>query len=72
MGATDEVAEERCMEVYKEEEIKVYRCIYKTKKKVTDQFRRKVNHDVNRNRKLFWNEVSKANEERGRVYQNKG
>ena len=30
------------------------------KKKVNEQFGRKMNEDVNRNRKLFWKEVSNA------------
>ena len=33
-------------------------CIYKNKKKVNEQFGRKMNEDVNGNRKLFWKEVS--------------
>ena len=47
------------MEAYKEEKKKkVKRCIYQSKKKVNEQFRRKMNEDVNGNRKLFWKEVS--------------
>ena len=30
------------------------------KRKVNEQFGRKMNEDVNRNRKLFWNKVSNA------------
>ena len=48
------------MEVYKEEKRKVKRCIYESKKNVQEQFRRKMNQDVNGNRK-FLKEVSKAN-----------
>ena len=48
------------MEVYKEEK-KVRRCIYQCKKEVQEQFGRKMNQDVNGNRKLLWKEVSKAN-----------
>ena len=37
------------------------RFIYQNKKEVQEQFERKMNQDVNGNRKLFWKEVSKAN-----------
>ena len=40
---------------------KVKRCIYQRKEEVQEQFGRKINQDVNRNRKLIWKEVSKAN-----------
>ena len=36
-------------------------CIYQSKKEVQEQFGRKMNQDVNGNRKLFWKEVSKVN-----------
>ena len=49
------------MEVYKEEQRKVKRCIYESKEEVQEQFGRKINEDVNGNRKLFWKEVSKVN-----------
>ena len=39
---------------------KVKRCIYQCKKKVNEQFGRKMNQEMNRNRKLFWKEVSKG------------
>ena len=61
LGARDEDARERCLEVYKEEKRKVIRFIYQSKKEVKEQFGRKMNKDVNGNRKLFWKEVSKAN-----------
>ena len=35
----------------------IKRCIYLSKKKVNEQFERKMNEDVNGNRK-FWKEVS--------------
>ena len=38
--------------------LKVKRCMYKSKKKINDQFGRKMNKDVNGNTKLFWKEVS--------------
>ena len=51
----DGEAKERCMEMYKEKKRKVIkRCIYESKKKVNEQFERKMNEDVNGNRKLFW------------------
>ena len=33
-------------------------CIYQSKKKVNEQFERKMNEDVNGSRKLFWKEMS--------------
>ena len=52
------------MEANREEKRKVKRCIIHSKKKVNEQFRRKRNVDVNRNRKLFRKEVSNAKEEK--------
>ena len=37
----------------KEKKRKAKRCIYQIKKKVNEQFRKKINEDVNGNRKLF-------------------
>ena len=34
------------------------RCIYQSIKKVNEQFGKKVNEDVNGNRKLFWTNVT--------------
>ena len=65
MGARDEVAKNRDMEIYKEEKRKVKGCIYQSKKKINEQFGRKMNKDVDGNRKLFWKLVSKVN--RGKV-----
>ena len=48
------------MEAYREEERKVKMCIIQSKKKVNEQFGRKMNEDVNGNRKLFGKEVSNA------------
>ena len=64
MAASDEETKERCMEVYREEK-KVKRCIIHSKKKVNEQFGRKMKEDVNVNRILFWKEVS--NRKRGKV-----
>ena len=36
--------------------------IYQSEKEVNEQFGRKMNQHVNRNRKLFWKKVSKVNE----------
>ena len=36
----------------------VVRCIIQIKKKVNEKFERKMNEDVNGNKKLFWKEVS--------------
>ena len=48
------------METHKEKKRKVKMCICQNKKEVNEQFGRKMNQDMNENRKLFWNEVSKA------------
>ena len=45
----------------KEVKVNVKTCIYKSKKEVNEQFRRKMNHDVSGKRKLFWREVTKVN-----------
>ena len=47
LGAKDEDAKELCREVYKEEKRKVKGCIYQSKKKVHEQFGRKMNQDMN-------------------------
>ena len=60
MEASDEEAKERCVEAYREEKRKVKRCIIQSKKKVNEQFGRKMNEDVNGNRKLFWKVLSNA------------
>ena len=60
LAASDEETNERCMEAYREEKRKVERYIYQSKKKVNEQFVRKMNEDVNGNRKLFWKEASNA------------
>ena len=65
MAASDEEPKGRCMEAHRKEKRKVKRCIYQSIKKVNEQFAKKMNEDVNGNRKLFWKEVSKA--KRGKV-----
>ena len=55
---------ERCMEVYREEK-RVKCSTYQSKKKVNEQFERKMNQDVNENRKLFWKHV--INAKRGKI-----
>ena len=42
------------MEIYKEEKKKVKRRIYQHKNEVNERFRRKMNQDVDMNRKSFW------------------
>ena len=39
------------------EKREVKKCIYPNKKKANEQFGRKMNKDVNGNRKLFWKEM---------------
>ena len=60
MVASDEQAKEGGTEAYSDEKRKVKRCIIQSKKKINEQFGRKMNEDVNVNRKLFWKEVSNA------------
>ena len=60
LAASDEKKKERCMEVYRGEKRKIKRCIIQSKKKVNEQLGRKMNEDVNGNRKLVWKEVSNA------------
>ena len=43
LGARDEDAKERCLDVYKEEKIKVKKSIYQSKKEVNEQLGRKMN-----------------------------
>ena len=38
----------------------VKRCIYRSKKEVSDQFGRKMNRDTSGNRKFFWKEMGKG------------
>ena len=63
LGAKDEDAKESCLEVCKEKKRKAKRCIYQSKQNVNEQFGKKMNQDVNGNRKSFWKELSKANGE---------
>ena len=58
--ASDEDTKEICMKAYREEKRKVKRWIIQSKKKINEQFLRKMNEDVNGNRILFWKEVSNA------------
>ena len=53
LASSNEDAKERFMEAYRKEKRKVKRCIYQSKKKVNEEFGRKMNQDVNGNRKLF-------------------
>ena len=50
----------RCIEAYREEKRKVKMSLYISKKKLNEQCGRKMHEDVNRNRNLFWKEVSNA------------
>ena len=55
-AANDEKGKEKCRK--RTEKRKVKRCIYQIKNKLNEQFGRKINEDVNRNRKSFRKEVS--------------
>ena len=50
VSASGEEAKERCIEAYREEKRKVKRCIIQSKKRVNEQFGRKMKEDVNGNR----------------------
>ena len=60
----DEEGKERCMETYREDKRKVKRCIqvYQTKKKLNKHFGRKMNEDVNENRKSLWKRTGRRRE----------
>ena len=60
LAANDEETKEGCLEAYREDERKVKRCVIQSKKKVNEQFGRKMKENVNGNMKLFWKEVSNA------------
>ena len=51
---------ERYMKIYKSEMRKVKTCIYLNKKEANKQFRRKMNHDLIKKRKLLWKEMGKT------------
>ena len=53
--------------LHKEEKRKVKRCIFQSKKEVQEQFGRKMNEDLNGNRKLFCKAVSKVNGGKGKI-----
>ena len=55
--AVSDEEKERCLEAYSKERRKVKRCIYQRKKKVNEQFGKKMDEDVNGNRKLLWNKM---------------
>ena len=52
-AASNEEAKERNMVAYREEKRKVERGLYQNKNKANEEFRRKMNQDVNGNRKLI-------------------
>ena len=60
LAASNEETKEICMEAYREEKRKVKRYIIQGKKKVNEQFVRKMNEDANGNWKLIWKEVSNS------------
>ena len=55
--AVSDEEKKRCLEAYSKERRKVKRCIYQRKKKVNEQFGKKMDEDVNGNRKLLWNKM---------------
>ena len=55
LGTRDEVAKDRRMEVYKEERERLKGVFIRAKRKEG----RKMNQDLDGNRKLFWKEVTK-------------
>ena len=64
LRARYEDAKERCLVVHKEEKRLVKRCIYQNQGGGPRTLGRKMNQDVNGNRKFFWKEVSKAKGEK--------
>ena len=58
---TGEMIKDRCMEIYKDGKRKDKRCIYQSKKEVSEQFGRKMNQNLDGNRKLCLKEVSMVN-----------
>src|SRR5678816_3363100 len=68
LKANDEDSKERCLEVYKEEKRNTKRCIHRRKEEVNEQFGRRMNEDIQGNRKLFWKEARKVkNENKGNL-----
>src|SRR5678815_67152 len=68
LKANDEVSRERCLELYKEEKRNTKRCICRRKEEVNKQFGRRMNGDIQGNRKLFWKEARKVkNENKGNL-----
>ena len=66
LGARDEFAKGKCMEVYKVENRKLKKCVYHIKKDVNEYFGRKVNQDLYGN----WGKVescSRIRDENGRL-----
>ena len=57
------------MEVYKKEKRTVKRCVAQIKKGDNEQFGRKMNRVWVKNRKLYWKEASKVNNEMDREFQ---
>ena len=53
MVASEEEEKERYIEAYREKKRKVKRYIYQSKKRVHEQFGRKMNEDVNGNRNFL-------------------
>src|SRR5678815_2009777 len=68
LKANDEVSKERCLELYKEEKRNTKRCIRRRRQEVNEQFGRRMNGDIQGNRKLFWKEARKVkNENKGNL-----
>src|SRR5678816_3272894 len=68
LKANDEDSKERCLELYKEEKRNTKRCIRRRKQEVNEQFGRRMNEDIQGNRKLFWKEARKVkNENKGNL-----
>ena len=51
LGVKEELAKEKCMEVYKKKKRKDKRCICQSKKEVNKQFGIEMNQNISRNRK---------------------
>ena len=53
----------KVMIIYREERRKTKRCISRRKREVNEQFGKKMNEDIQGNKKLFWKEVRKVGKE---------
>ena len=69
LGARKKTVKGRYKRIYKDKKGRVKKCIFfNVKKRVYQQFRIKMNQDLNGNRKLFWEEEDTAKEGKVETY----